>query len=62
MQIIGTAGPVADAFQLYELCTHLRTSDSRAGILSVSSDREGDDGCDGKCEMTGIHGNAPLNR
>jgi hypothetical protein len=47
---------------LYEFCAHLRTSDSRTGFLSVSSDREGDGRRDGKHEMTGIHGNAPLNR
>jgi hypothetical protein len=62
MRIIGAAGPVAHAFQLHKLCAHLRTSDSRAGLLRVSSDREGDGGRDGKREMTGIHGNAPLNR
>jgi len=42
MQIIGAAGPVAHAFQLYKLSAYLRTSDSRTGILSVSSDREGE--------------------
>src|ERR1700692_4937864 len=62
IRIIGAAGPVAHALQLYELCAHLRTSDSRAGFLSVSSGREGDGGRDDKCEMTGTHGNAPLVR
>jgi len=62
MRIVGAAGPVAHAFQLYELCAQLRTSDSRAGFLSVSSDRKGDGGRDGQCEMTGTNGNAPLGR
>lgn len=53
MRIIGAAGPVAHAFQLDPLCAHLRTSDGRAGFLSVSNDREGDGGRDDKREMTG---------
>ena len=62
IRIIGAAGPVAHAFQLYELRADLRTSDSRTGFLSVSSDREGDGSRDGKCDMTGTNGNAPLDR